>query len=508
MVVRTCTACVQATETLHLDNVLRNLGSIDSDAWREWNRAAASCATLSSALALAGFIAEDSEVPGSSWKLPKGCAIVIFSWGPYAQWITREAGKQARRLLAAGTNLPPRSYHAAFHGIAAATSSAFSTSQLCGPTAISSASWHSGDSRFLAIRACVDRTGLLLSDYECQKAADLMGQFHMPDNAADMVLERFIQPLVASVEFAGSRQRKFSILRTKAPFSGVAEYVQGLSEAALLHMGVAYWVELFLESQCSGKPPPRSLDGLRVGGEAKQVGKVSGRCKVSAVSNAGVDTDASRTSPDLLVALVASLLGPCPAGYFTLYHGTTLSCLEDVMTNPSCDRNRSHKRDFGKALYATMCPRQALAWAKSREQATDPAAVVVWQIPHALTGSLRVYKFGLDAASIASFNRTVLSFRQLEGADLADFAETWEDTDVIVGPVARPTRDWAHVMLDDVCLLDLSRSGDAGGPHYGDQHALRTPKATRVLRHADTRVCGVVLLSDGQVVRVPVLAAE
>lgn len=243
--------------------------------------------------------------------MPSGSSVVIFSWGPNAPWVTEKAGNQVRRLLAAGTRCPTRSYHATFRLDDAALSTS-GCSQADGTVIAVKAMWDSETSRLRQVLACVARVGLRVSDEECRNAAARMGQFHMPDDAAEMVVELFIRPLVASVELAQSRQRMFDILRTDAPFSGVAEYVECLPEAALRSVDIAYWVRHFLVSQCAGRVPP-SLDGLRVGGEPKSVSNVS----VSAVSTAEVRAEItdSTADPGFLQTVDRQLLGPLSDGY-------------------------------------------------------------------------------------------------------------------------------------------------------------------------------------------------
>lgn len=461
----------------------------------KWSLTAAT--QLSSTLERAGFVHCASDV-GSTWVLPAGCAIVIFSWGPQAEWITREAGKQARRMLAAGTGRPTRSYRVAFCEDASARASVGGTQT---GDAVDAAGVDLEASRLWQVQSCVDRVGLRVSDTECRNAAHLIGQPHMPDTAVDMVVQRFIQPLVTSVECTESRQLKLDILRTDAPFSGAAEYVESLPEAALQHMDVAYWAHHFLVSQCVGGVPP-SLYGLRVGGDARLVG--DGRLSVSSMSIAGVHTDAFRvTAGPQLLATAISVLGEPPADCLVLYHGTTASSLESVMTDPSPDRSwgpwQGPRQDFGGGLYVTSQAKQALAWAKKKQSADNPAAVVVWYVPRDLYAGLRCLSYEYDD----DFKTVVMSWHVLENAALRDFKRRWPDSrhDVVRGPVSRLRPGvpfWSPATaLGDILTLNCAPFGSRDGPAWGDQYVFRTATATDVLCDARTRVCGVVLLQPG-----------
>lgn len=466
---------MQASIALELESVVRG---VEVDAWA---RMAMASIDFLGALERAGFIRRDTAA-GPSWTLPAGCAVVLFSWGPHAAWISREAGKHARRLLAAGTRRPTRSYSAAF----------------CGEDT-ASGRLHSEASRIRQVQSCVDRAGLRVSDHECHRAADLMGLAHMPDNAVDIVEQRFILPLVASVEFADSRQRQLDILRTDAPFSGAAEYVESLSDAALAHQDVAYWVHHFLVSQCAGEIP-LSLDGLHVGGDAKMI---DGALPVSAISNADVADEASgcALSAGSLLTAVTSLLGPLPDGYVALFHGTTAGSLESVMTNPSWDSS-THLQDFGNGLYVTTQPRQALAWAWMKQGSSDnPAAVVTWHVSRALFEGLmrHRYEFGDD------FQRTVWSWHVLCNSALRHFRKEWpyREFDTVSGPVALKPREvqWKDVEPSELTQLDCNEPGSPDGHLYGDQFVLRTETSIDVLCDERSSVCGVVLMSPSIVLR-------
>lgn len=487
--------CVQASEEpLQLESVV---GGLAVGSLHNWTRDAAACAELSSALERAGFTPLATNT-GPSWKLRNGCAIVIFSWGPHARWTTREAGRQARRLLSAGTKRPTRMCHVGFD-----TYPEYIASNVGSDACFKSADSVS-DLLFSAVQSCVDRVGLRVSDDACRNAAGLLGQLHMPDNAMDMVLERFVLPLVSSIGYAGSlsRDRQLDILRRDAPFSGAAEFVEGLPEEALMHADLADWVRHFLVTQCCGGIPS-SLDGLSCGRGDKAIGSAP----VSAMSIAGTELPPYRTTSDPeLLAAVERLLGPPPEGCDVYFHGTTLSSLESVMTDPSHNLSH-HKHDFGTGLYTTSQPRQALAWAllKQGGREDDPPAVVAWYVRSSLEKDLKLqrchYKYD------AEFTSVVRSWRMLTGRPFADFKRHWKGSscDIISGPVARlkprphELNTWIAAHDDEILSLYLNDKRDGGAPLHGDQHLLRTTSATAML--LDSPVCGVVLLPVGYVVR-------
>lgn len=487
---------LQTNAPLVLEDVIRGLEHTDS--WKGWISMAAACDELSNALKRAGFICDTSDSHSSwRWHKPRGCAIVVFSWGPKGKWATREAGKQARRLLAASSKCSNRSYCVAFRGSSGGNNDSSNGRH---SLTIADDNLFSESSLVDLTQSYIDRIGLRVSENQCRQAANLIGHLHMPDNPVDMVLQRFMQPLVGSLEVAASLQQQLAILRREAPFSCAAEYVESLSNEALQHMDASWWVKHYLISQCCGRVPP-SLDGLSVGGPAKVLEGT--RASVSAMSSANVHQFASMTTADLYAA-VEKVLGPPPPGHVILYHGTTTSSLESIITDPDPAKG-FERHDFGKAVYTTSHPRQALAWAFSKQIDGDPAAVVAWYIPVHLLDDLHRLRCDCDG----EFKDTVYNWRVLEGYDLAAYRRIWDDSgfDLVTGPVAvldgskfHPSlsqRDrWKNAKYEHILPRDL---GSSDVPLYGDQHAFRTLKGASVLCNIETLVCGIVLLQDGSV---------
>ena len=365
-------------------------------------------------------------------------------------------------------------------------------------------------SHFALVKACVDRMGFLITASECEEAADRMGLPHMPDNAPDMVIERFIRPLVDLVNSVdadaspegpalrgtASLDRLLGILRSRAPASGVAEYVEGLPDAALQHMNVGYWSRHFLVSKCSGKVPA-SLHGLRLGGGPITCGNGARSAGVVAISATGVDKSALGTTDearDQLLIAVEQLLGHLPDDCEAFFHGTSVYSLESVMTQPRHDKGRQNV-DFGPGLYTTTHGRQALAWAKCKGSDTsmDRAAVIAWYVPKALiiTRTCKEYAFDND------FKNIVYGWRLFEDYEIDTFKSEWsgEGYDIVQGPVAAPKygtwdRDMGYEDIITLCIDATSTRRQ-----YGDQVVLRTSAATTILRDPSTKVCGVVLLS-------------
>lgn len=187
-----------------------------------------------------------------------------------------------------------------------------------------------------------------------------------------------------------------------------------------------------------------------------------------------------------------------------LYHGTTASDLESVMTDPRPDKGREGL-DFGRGLYATTQPRQALQWAMAKATPDNPGAVVVWYVPNDLYAGLSHYRYDRnDAESMLNFRRDVWGLYTLRNRALRQFKSSWPgtDCDVVDGPVAR----WPAPSPETIVPLTLSTNADSShAPIFLDQHVLRTTHATDVLCHDRSRVCAVVLLSC-DVLRAPAFA--
>ncbi len=406
---------------------------------------------------------------------------MVLCWGPNAEWTARLAGNQARRLLSEGIRAPVALMHTSFGG-GEDTEEAEVT-------------------QVTNVQECVTQVGLRVSTMEMATGAGLVGHAHMPWRAAGVVEVRFIQPLVDGVARADPSQQ-LSILRSRAPFSGVVEFVNSLPEVALQHGSVAYWARTFLVNQCNDKVVPPELHGLRVGGGAAAIGGKP----VTAMSSDGVDMEAFRTTagPQLRECVNAQL-GAQPAGVTALYLGTTLRWLSSVMAAPRHDVGRRDV-DFGPGLYTTTKGCQALAWAKTKETVGDPAVVVVWYVPDGLLVARTRY----DYAFGDDFKDAVCKWRTLSGVELVEWEGTWpgHGFDVVAGPVARLGSgvSWHDAGYEDIFPLNCKPFREA--PDYGDQCVLCTRAAsTEMLLHESVKVCGVVILAYGVVLEAPAAAA-